>query len=128
MPIRTAVLDRATGTATFHVGAGITADSTAVDEWAECLAKARVVRPPAMPDDAALLETLRLEDGLLVRRQGHVARALASADLFGWDVSPEAIAAALDATGGAASDRRLARQAACGADGCRPRVGRAVRA
>jgi para-aminobenzoate synthetase / 4-amino-4-deoxychorismate lyase len=96
VPIRTAVVDRATGTATFHVGAGITADSTAMDEWAECLAKARVARPPAIPDDAALLETLRLEDGLLVRRQGHVARALGSADLFGWDVSPEAIAAALD--------------------------------
>ena len=69
VPIRTAILDRTTGTATFCVGAGITADSTAAEEWAECLAKARVVRPAAVPDDASLFETMRLEEGVVVRRE-----------------------------------------------------------
>ena len=97
VPIRTATLDRATGIATFNVGAGITADSTAADEWAECLAKARVVRPPAVPDDASLFETMRLEAGRLRRRDGHVARMLASAELFGWPVDAARLAAELDA-------------------------------
>jgi para-aminobenzoate synthetase/4-amino-4-deoxychorismate lyase len=84
VPIRTAVYERERGTATFNVGAGITADSTAADEWAECLAKARVVRPAAVPEDARLFETLRLDAGVLVRRAGHVERLLASAALFDW--------------------------------------------
>jgi para-aminobenzoate synthetase/4-amino-4-deoxychorismate lyase len=83
--------------ATFNVGAGITADSTASDEWAECLAKARVVRPPAVPDDAALLETMRLENGVLLRREAHVQRLVDSATLFGWQVSVAHMQLALDA-------------------------------
>jgi para-aminobenzoate synthetase / 4-amino-4-deoxychorismate lyase len=98
VPIRTATLDRGTGTATFNVGAGITADSTAPDEWAECLAKARVVRPPAVPDEASLFETMRLEAGRLQRRDGHVARMLASAELFGWPADAGRLGAALDAS------------------------------
>jgi para-aminobenzoate synthetase/4-amino-4-deoxychorismate lyase len=96
VPIRTAVYARATGTATFNVGAGITADSTAADEWAECLAKARVVRPAAVPEDASLFETLRLESGVLVRRSGHVDRLVQSATLFGWPVPAARIDEALD--------------------------------
>ncbi|MGV3516254.1 chorismate-binding protein [Luteitalea sp.] len=96
VPIRTVVLDRTTGIATFSVGAGITADSTAADEWAECLAKARVVRPPAVPEDAALFETLRLEDGQYVRRDAHVARLLDSAGLFGWPAPRARVEAVLD--------------------------------
>jgi para-aminobenzoate synthetase/4-amino-4-deoxychorismate lyase len=84
VPIRTVVLDRRAGRAVFGVGAGITADSVAADEWAECLAKARVVRPPAVPDDAELFETCRLEDGVCLRSEGHVARVRDSARLFGW--------------------------------------------
>ena len=95
VPIRTAVLDRATGTAMFHVGAGITADSTATDEWAECLAKARVAQPAAVPEDAALFETLRLEDGTLVRRAGHLRRLFDSATLFGWGLPIARLEAAL---------------------------------
>jgi para-aminobenzoate synthetase/4-amino-4-deoxychorismate lyase len=96
VPIRTVVLDRTTGIATFSVGAGITADSTAADEWAECLAKARVVRPPAVPEDAALFETLRLEEGQYVRRDAHVARLLDSARLFGWPAPRARVEAVLD--------------------------------
>ena len=97
VPIRTAVLDRRTATATFSVGAGITADSVAGDEWAECLAKSRVVRPPAVPDDAALFETMRLEDGAFARRDAHVARLLGSARLFGWPADRQRIDEALEA-------------------------------
>jgi len=96
VPIRTATIDRGTGIATFSVGAGITADSTAEDEWAECLAKARVVRPAAVPDDASLLETMGLMDGVVVRREAHLARMLASARLFGWVADRERLDAALD--------------------------------
>lgn len=96
VPIRTAVLERATRLATFHVGAGITADSTAVDEWAECLAKARVVQPAAVPEDASLFETLRLEDGFLIRHSAHLQRMANSAALFGWPLSTARAAAALD--------------------------------
>ncbi len=95
--IRTAVVDRRSGVATFGVGAGITADSRAAEEWAECLAKARVVRQPAVPDDARLFETMRLADGVIVRRDRHVARMLASAALFGWDADGARVEAALDA-------------------------------
>ncbi len=95
VPIRTAVYDRSTGLATFNVGAGITADSTAAEEWAECLAKARVVRPPAVPEDAVFFETLRLHGGRLVRRDAHVARLRDSAALFGWPADVERLQAAL---------------------------------
>ncbi len=96
VPIRTVVLDRQTGIATFGVGAGITADSVAAEEWAECLAKSRVVRPPAVPDDAALFETLRLQDGLVSRRAGHVTRLRSSAALFGWPDPGQQVDAAID--------------------------------
>lgn len=96
VPIRTGVLDRAAARLTFHVGAGITADSVAAEEWAECLAKSRVVRPPAVPDDVSLLETMRLEEGVLVRREGHLRRLLDSAALFGWSVPRADVDAALD--------------------------------
>jgi para-aminobenzoate synthetase/4-amino-4-deoxychorismate lyase len=104
VPIRTAVLDRATGVATFSVGAGITADSDPGEEWAECLAKARVVRPPAVPDDAALFETMRLEDGCVVRQHRHVARIAASASLFGWPCDSRALEHALEVLAAAHPD------------------------
>jgi para-aminobenzoate synthetase/4-amino-4-deoxychorismate lyase len=99
VPIRTVVLDRRARRAVFGVGAGITADSVAADEWAECLAKARVVRPPAVPDDAELFETLRLEGGVLVRAEAHLARLRDSARLFGWAGDEAACRDALFALG-----------------------------
>ncbi len=97
VPIRTAVLERAKAAATFSVGAGITADSVADDEWAECLAKSRVVRPPAVPDDAELFETLRLEHGVPCRRAAHTRRLLDSATLFGWPVDASEVDKAVEA-------------------------------
>ena len=41
--IRTALVDRATGQARYHVGSGIVWDSNAAAEWQECLLKARIL-------------------------------------------------------------------------------------
>ena len=119
VPIRTAILDRGTGVATFNVGAGITADSTAAEEWAECLAKARVVRPAAVPDDASLFETMRLEAGTLVRRDRHMARLLASASLFGWPADSDRLADGIGPPG----RRSPCRDVACPRDARSPRRG-----
>lgn len=67
------------GHATYGVGGGITWDSQARDEYAEALQKAaclEVERP------FALIETLRCEDGRLVRLDGHLRRLRSSAEFF----------------------------------------------
>ncbi len=84
--IRTLVIDRETGTAEYGVGGGITIDSTASGEYDELRAKAEILR--GMPSDIGLIETLRLSDGVLVRRERHVRRIVESAKYFGYgDVS-----------------------------------------
>ncbi|MEZ4515923.1 MAG: chorismate-binding protein [Chloroflexota bacterium] len=58
--IRTAVIDRAAGTARYGVGSGIVWDSDPAAEYAECLLKARVLAPDDdMPGSFSLLESLR---------------------------------------------------------------------
>jgi para-aminobenzoate synthetase / 4-amino-4-deoxychorismate lyase len=98
--IRTLVVERATGGATLGIGAGIVADSTAGEEYDECLLKGAfadaspvagapaVVRvPPAAQRDFELLETVRVEDGRWVHLSRHLDRLAASARFFGfrWD-------------------------------------------
>lgn len=97
VPIRTATLTRATGDLSLGVGAGITADSDAAAEYAECLLKAEAWRPAAVPTPAGLFETLRLEQGRWPRRPRHLGRLLASAAYFGWTTDAAALEAALDA-------------------------------
>jgi para-aminobenzoate synthetase/4-amino-4-deoxychorismate lyase len=80
--IRTVVVDRETGTATLGVGAGITADSSPADEYRESLLKAAFAGETAAAAPFALLETMRLEDGRVVRRDRHLARLAASARYF----------------------------------------------
>jgi len=82
VPIRTVVLDRPTATATLGVGAGITADSVAADEYAECLLKSRFARRDPARHVEGLFETLRLEDGGYWLRERHLARLRASAALL----------------------------------------------
>jgi para-aminobenzoate synthetase/4-amino-4-deoxychorismate lyase len=78
--IRTAVVDTATGGVEYGVGGGITWDSTPGDEFAEALSKASFLdTPPAF----SLFETIRLEAGVLVRRDGHLRRLERSAQYFG---------------------------------------------
>ncbi len=97
VPIRTAVVDRRSGRAIWPVGAGITADSDAADEYAECLLKAKAARTTPVVGAEGLFETLRLEMGVLTRRDAHVRRLAESARYLGlpWDAA--AADAALDA-------------------------------
>ncbi len=95
--IRTAVIDRAHGRATYGVGSGIVWDSDAAAEYDECLLKARVLEAgDGTRGDFALLETLRwtpAEGYFLLAR--HVARLLDSAEYFDFPATPEAIEQAL---------------------------------
>ncbi|HEX2767699.1 MAG TPA: aminodeoxychorismate synthase component I [Geobacteraceae bacterium] len=81
--IRTIVIDTATGDAELGVGSGITYDSRADAEYAECLAKGRFAheRRP----EFQLIETIRFEDGdgfFLLER--HLERLRRSAAYFGF--------------------------------------------
>ncbi|HUR20797.1 MAG TPA: aminodeoxychorismate synthase component I [Vicinamibacterales bacterium] len=79
--IRTMTVNAETGRAEYGVGGGITWDSVAAAEHAEALNKAAclAVRPPF-----ALIETLRAEEGTLVRADRHLARLTESAAFFGF--------------------------------------------
>jgi para-aminobenzoate synthetase/4-amino-4-deoxychorismate lyase len=83
--IRTVVLDHRTGRAEYGVGGGITHDSSAEQEYAECLTKARVLteRRPAFE----LLESMRYDppSGVALLDE-HLARLESSAGYFGFHV------------------------------------------
>ncbi|MEK6542612.1 MAG: aminodeoxychorismate synthase component I [Pseudomonadota bacterium] len=79
--IRTLMLREGDACATLGLGSGVVADSTAHDEWQECLAKGEFVR--AMGANFDLIETMRFDphDGVLLldrhlARLGDSARAL----------------------------------------------------
>jgi para-aminobenzoate synthetase/4-amino-4-deoxychorismate lyase len=97
VPIRTLVLDTSTATATLGVGAGITADSTPADEYAECLLKARFARREPACEVPGLFETLRLEAGTFWLRDRHLARLGASAARLHLAFDEAAAQQALDA-------------------------------
>jgi para-aminobenzoate synthetase/4-amino-4-deoxychorismate lyase len=82
VPIRTIWLDRSSGLAEFGTGGGITTDSRAGAEYDELLTKARVVSQ-TWPE-FELLETMRVENGALVRQAQHLLRLEESADYFGF--------------------------------------------
>jgi para-aminobenzoate synthetase/4-amino-4-deoxychorismate lyase len=75
--IRTAVLRD--GVARMRVGSGITWDSDAGAEYAECLLKARFLT--RRPEQFDLIETLRWEDGYFLL-EPHLERLRASAEYF----------------------------------------------
>jgi len=90
--IRTVTIDREQGVADYPVGSGITWASTPLDEYEECLVKARVLgqqRP-----DFELLESL-LFDGAYFLLEEHLTRLAASAEYFGYDVDIVAIRSSL---------------------------------
>jgi len=92
--IRTVVLDKRTGEATFGVGGGITIGSTAESEYEECLTKARFLN--TKPKVFNLFESILLEDGeyfLLVR---HLKRLHDSVTYFGFDFSLSEITSKLE--------------------------------
>jgi para-aminobenzoate synthetase / 4-amino-4-deoxychorismate lyase len=101
VPIRTAVIDRATGHAVYGSGGAITWESDAGEEYDELLVKAAVLDEPARTWQ--LLETLRATPGSapagrLRNLERHLTRMLDSARYFDIPVDLEAIrAAVLDA-------------------------------
>ncbi|HEX6330576.1 MAG TPA: aminodeoxychorismate synthase component I [Actinomycetota bacterium] len=113
--IRTVMLDRDTGTAEYGVGGGITFDSSAEREYAEVLAKARVLwaARPAFE----LLETMRYEpvEGLL-HLDDHLDRLGSSARFFGFRLELEAATSELKRAVGDA-DAELRVRLALGRDG-----------
>jgi len=72
--------------ATCGIGGGITWDSTASDEYAEAMIKARFLDAAASvaAHDFSLFETLSLENGEYWLLQRHLDRLAASADYFGY--------------------------------------------
>ena len=93
--IRTLVLDTETHKAVFGVGGGITYDSTAKDEYAECLTKARFLTDAAPAFQ--LIETLRLEEGSYFLPGRHVARMVESAAFFEFDLDEAVVWEVLEA-------------------------------
>jgi para-aminobenzoate synthetase/4-amino-4-deoxychorismate lyase len=85
--IRTAVVDRVGGSASYGSGGGITWDSTPAREWQEVLLKARALEGPpvlhSQPD--GLIETMAFDPaaGAIRHVDDHVARLGASAQYFG---------------------------------------------
>ena len=95
VPIRTVTMDLARGMAQCGVGGGITWDSTAGEEHAEALTKARFLGAGAGHFD--LLETLLLQDGHYAFLDRHLARMHTGAKRFGHLADMFAIRAALAA-------------------------------
>lgn len=91
--IRTAVVEVSTGTCEYGVGGGITWDSVAADEYAEAVSKASFLRP-LPPFD--LIETMRLEGGVVVRGDRHLRRLASSAAYFDIPLDEALVAHALD--------------------------------
>ena len=88
--IRTLLVNRATGSAEYGVGSGITWDSDPDAEWQECQAKARILAPQSPP--FMLLETMRwtpAEGYYLLER--HLERLQDSAAYFGFHVDLPAL-------------------------------------
>jgi para-aminobenzoate synthetase/4-amino-4-deoxychorismate lyase len=96
VPIRTIVVTPGKGRAEMGVGSGITYDSDAREEYAECLLKAAFTRPPA--PRFALLETLLHEpEGGFQLLDEHLDRLAASAEYFGFPIDRQEALLTLDA-------------------------------
>jgi len=96
--IRTAVVDRRTGRASYGVGGGIVWDSAADDEYAECRAKTEVLRRSPLPRRFGLFETLLWRwDGGFRLLDRHLARMQASAAYFDFPCDVRELEAGLEA-------------------------------
>ena len=92
--IRTVVLDKHRGEATFRVGGGITIDSTADSEYEECLAKAHFLS--IAPKTFKLFETILLEEGEYFLLDSHFERLRNSAAYFGFECLDNKITSQLE--------------------------------
>ena len=95
VPIRTVTMDSSSGMAQCGVGGGITWDSTAGEEHAEALTKARFLGADASHFD--LLETLMLQETHYAFLDRHLARLQLAAKRFGHHADMPAIRASLAA-------------------------------
>ena len=95
--IRTAVVDRRTGSAFYGVGSGIVADSEPGDEYTECLTKSKILEVPEVSSDFALLETMlwTCDQGIFLLEY-HLNRMADSARYFGFGFDRGEVAQALD--------------------------------
>ena len=94
--IRTAVVNRETGTAVYGSGGGITWGSRAESEYTELLTKSQVL--DSRPEDFHLIETMRYEESGVIRSlDAHLARAEDSARYFGFDFDASRVRSALTA-------------------------------
>jgi para-aminobenzoate synthetase / 4-amino-4-deoxychorismate lyase len=104
--IRTVLVDRERATATYGTGGGITWGSRPAAEYAELLAKARVL--DVHPQEFHLIETMRHDCGRgLHSLDSHLARVAESAAYFGFRFDADAVRAALAARLAEAGDARV---------------------
>jgi para-aminobenzoate synthetase/4-amino-4-deoxychorismate lyase len=98
--IRTAVVDRKSGTGVYGVGGGIVWDSDAADEYQECLNKARVLGTSVPEKDFSLLETMlwTCGDGFALLGE-HLERLEASAEYFDFSLDQMVLEKRLTALG-----------------------------
>ena len=92
--IRTAHLDRERAQLEFGVGGGIVWGSSAVEEYAECLIKAEVLRARPHPP-FELLETLLCEEGTYFLLERHLERLSQSATYWGFCYADDRVRAQL---------------------------------
>jgi para-aminobenzoate synthetase / 4-amino-4-deoxychorismate lyase len=111
--IRTAVVERPSGSLVYGVGSGVVWDSEPAAEYRECLAKGRALEEPGPPFE--LFETMLWRPRCGVTRlEAHLARLAASADFFGFPLEREALRGWID--------RRLAELMAAGTERLRIRL------
>jgi para-aminobenzoate synthetase / 4-amino-4-deoxychorismate lyase len=111
--IRTVLVDRERGVATYGTGGGITWGSRPGAEYAELLTKARVL--DAHPREFYLLETMRYEAGQLRSLDAHLARVASSAAYFGFPFEEAIVRTTLDTRLAGAGDARV--RLRCNRDG-----------
>ena len=87
--IRTVVIDKESGVATFGVGGGVTIDSTAAGEYEECLVKSRFLGRKAV--EFELFESMLIEDGDIFLLERHLERLRNSAAYFGFQFKEDAL-------------------------------------
>jgi para-aminobenzoate synthetase/4-amino-4-deoxychorismate lyase len=94
--IRTVLIDKTASLAEYGVGGGIVWDSTAEEEYNECLTKAKIILHPASPPPFQLLETMLWtpDQGYFLLSR-HLERLRDSARHFGYRYDERLIAAAL---------------------------------
>lgn len=103
--IRTAQVDRASGSAVYGVGAGITWGSDPQAEYREVVTKSAVL--DSAPGEFGLIETLGVRAGEPVHWPAHLARLQAGADYFGFALDAAAIDRRVRAAASAAGTARL---------------------